>query len=60
MGAGFPIANKYNKRIINLINFGISGSKYFNLPENGIKESFINIYIGFRFNDIWFTTSKID
>lgn len=60
MGAGFPIANKYNKRIINLVNFGISGGKYFNLPEHGIRETFLNIYLGFRFNDVWFLPSKIE
>lgn len=60
LGFGFPITNKYNKSIINLLNFGVSGGKYLNVPEGGIKETFINVYFGVRFNDLWFVQPKIE
>jgi hypothetical protein len=59
-GIGFPIVNKYNKTIVNMVNFGISGGKYLNIPSDGIQETFLNIYLGIRFNDIWFIKPKIE
>ena len=60
LGFGFPITNKFNKQIINQINIGMNAGKYLNVPKDGIKESFINLYFGVRFNDFWFIQPKID
>jgi hypothetical protein len=54
-GAEFPI-----NRSFSAINTGIELGKIGVLEDDIIRELYMNIYLGFRLNDIWFNKRKID
>jgi hypothetical protein len=55
LGAGFPVFRNLSN--INLgVELGTGGKTGVGL----IKENYINIFLGFRLNDIWFIKPKID
>ncbi|MEA3496613.1 MAG: hypothetical protein U9R42_11305 [Bacteroidota bacterium] len=55
LGAGFPL-----RRSISRLNFGLEFGKISSNKDVLINENYINIFIGFRLNDVWFQKSKIN
>jgi len=54
-GTSLPV-----KRSISVINTGIEAGLIGKAEADLIREFYINFYLGFRLNDIWFKQSKID
>ncbi|MBL6963336.1 MAG: hypothetical protein ISR55_05895 [Bacteroidetes bacterium] len=55
IGAELPIT-----RSLSALNTGIEFGKIGLLEDDIIRELYVNIYLGFRLNDIWFNKRKID
>jgi hypothetical protein len=55
LGAGFPITGSFSN-----INFGIEFGKKGTVSSNLIQENYINLSLGFSFNDKWFVKSKFN
>jgi hypothetical protein len=55
LGLGMPVGGSFSN-----INFGFEFGKRGITSANLIQENYINISVGFSFNDRWFTKRKID
>lgn len=55
LGAGFPITGSFSN-----INVGVEFGKKGTTSSNLIQENYVNISVGFSFNDKWFTKSRFN